>query len=199
MIPDKGEAIDPGATDKRIPVIARQLVASDYLAPEAAQGDRYTPAMVQAVRRMQADYGIKPDGVIGSDALGILNLSDDDRAREMAVAMERMRWLERQPAATRIDVNIASGRLSYWRDGKLADTRKAIVGEPDHETPQLGSPIYRLVAIPPGLSLVPSRRTRSRVRSGLSAAEQHGLGGRLDRSAARAQELARPGQVRHEE
>ncbi|MFC6623227.1 L,D-transpeptidase family protein [Novosphingobium panipatense] len=148
VIPDKGEAIDPGATDKRIPVIARQLVASDYLAPEAAQGDRYTPAMVQAVRRMQADYGIKPDGVIGSDALGILNLSDDDRAREMAVAMERMRWLERQPAATRIDVNIASGRLSYWRDGKLADTRKAIVGEPDHETPQLGSPIYRLVANP---------------------------------------------------
>ena len=129
-------------------MIARQLVASDYLAPEAAQGDRYTPAMVQAVRRMQADYGIKPDGVIGSDALGILNLSDDDRAREMAVAMERMRWLERQPAATRIDVNIASGRLSYWRDGKLADTRKAIVGEPDHETPQLGSPIYRLVANP---------------------------------------------------
>ncbi|HUD29025.1 MAG TPA: L,D-transpeptidase family protein [Novosphingobium sp.] len=147
-IPDKGKPLDPGATDPRIPAIARQLVASDYLAPAAAQGGTYSPAMVQAVRRMQADYGIKPDGVIGADALEILNLSDADRARTIAVALERMRWLERTPPATRIDVNVAAGRLNYWRDGKLADSRKVVVGEPENETPQLGSPIYRLVANP---------------------------------------------------
>jgi murein L,D-transpeptidase YcbB/YkuD len=146
-IPDKGEPLKPGASDPRIPAIARQLVASDYL-DNAPPGDRYDPAMARAVQRMQADYGIKPDGVIGSDALEILNLSDADRARAMAVAMERMRWLERTPAPTRIDVNVAAGRLNYWRDGKLVDTRKVVVGEPEHETPQLGSPIYRLVANP---------------------------------------------------
>jgi murein L,D-transpeptidase YcbB/YkuD len=147
-IPAKGEPLKPGATDPRIPAIARQLVASDYLDRSAAQGNSYNPAMVQAVQRMQADYGIKPDGVIGADALEILNLSDTDRAREMAVAMERMRWLDRNPAATRIDVNVAAGRLLYWRDGKVADTRKVVVGKPENETPQLGSPIYRLVANP---------------------------------------------------
>ena len=147
-IPDEGEPLEPGSTDDRIPIIARQLVATDYLDPNAAQGNSYSPPMVQAVKRMQADYGIKPDGVIGTDALEILNLSDAERARAMAVAMERLRWLERQPAPTRIDVNIAAGRLLYWRDGKVANTRKAVVGEPEHETPQLGSPIYRLVANP---------------------------------------------------
>jgi len=147
-IPPVQQPLKPGVTDPRIPTIARQLVAFDYLDTAAAQGDRYTPAIAHAVQRMQADYGIKPDGVIGSDALEILNLSDADRARTLAVAMERMRWLERTPPATRIDVNIAAGRLTYWRDGKIADTRKAIVGEPDTETPQLGSPIFRLVANP---------------------------------------------------
>jgi len=147
-IPAKSEPLDPGATDPRIPLIARQLVASDYLDEKDAQGDRYTPPMVQAVRQMQADFGIKPDGVIGKDALEILNLSDAERARAIAVAMERMRWLERQAPETRIDVNIASGRLTYWRDGKVANTRKVVVGEPENETPQLGSPIYRLVANP---------------------------------------------------
>ncbi|KAK0358065.1 hypothetical protein LTR94_036872, partial [Friedmanniomyces endolithicus] len=97
---------------------------------------------------MQVDYGIKPDGVIGEDALEILNLSDGDRAREIAVAMERMRWLDRAPPKTRIDVNLAAARLTYWREGKVADMRKVVVGEPDTETPQLGSPIYRLVANP---------------------------------------------------
>lgn len=147
-IPDKGEPLEPDATDPRIPAIARQLVAFGYLDQGAAQGDRYNPAMVRAVQRMQADYGIEPDGVIGSDALEILNLSDADRARALAVAMERLRWLPRNPEPTRIDVNVAAGRLTYWRDGKIADSRKVVVGKPGNETPQLGSPIYRLVANP---------------------------------------------------
>lgn len=147
-IPKDSKPLKPGDTDRRIVWIARQLVASDYLEANQAQGERYTPAMVTAVKRMQADYGIKPDGVIGTDALEILNLSDADKARAIAVAMERMRWLERDPPKTRIDVNIAAGRLSYWREGKMVDTRKVVVGKPENETPQLGSPIYRLVANP---------------------------------------------------
>ncbi len=143
-----GEPIKPGETDPRLPAIMRELVVLDYLAPNVAQGDSYSPTIVDAVRRMQADYGMKPDGIIGSEALAILNMSNADRARAIAVAMERLRWLERTPPATRIDVNIAAARLTYWRDGKIVDSRKVVVGEPDTETPQLGSPIYRLVANP---------------------------------------------------
>ncbi len=147
-IASTGEAIEPGRADPRLPAIARELVVLEYLAPGAAAADRYTPAMVAAVRRMQADYAMKPDGIIGSEALAILNMSDVDRSRAVAVAMERLRWLERTPPATRIDVNLAAARLTYWRDGKIVDSRKVVVGEPDTETPQLGSPIFRLVANP---------------------------------------------------
>ncbi|AOR80985.1 L,D-transpeptidase family protein (plasmid) [Novosphingobium resinovorum] len=147
-IAQDSEPLKPGDSDRRVPQIARQLAASDYLDGKDAQGDRYSPAMMKAVQRMQADYGIKPDGVIGKDALEILNLSDADKARAIAVAMERMRWLQRDPPKTRIDVNVAAGRLTYWRDGKMVDTRKVVVGKPENQTPQLGSPIYRLVANP---------------------------------------------------
>ncbi|WEK42157.1 MAG: L,D-transpeptidase family protein [Candidatus Sphingomonas colombiensis] len=147
-IPATSKLLRPGAADPRMPAIARQLVALDYLDASAAQGRRYDPAMVDAVRRLQLDYALRQDGVIGDEVLGILNLSDADRARAIAVNMERMRWLERSPPATRIDVNIADARLTYWRDGKVADRRKVVVGKPDAETPQLGSPIFRLVANP---------------------------------------------------
>ena len=148
VIPVSGEAIKPGATDPRVATIARELVILDYLDQGAAQSNRYTPAIVKAVQEMQADYGMKPDGVIGSAALAILNMSDIDRARAVAIAMERLRWLERTPPVTRIDVNLAAARLTYWRDGKIADSRKVVVGEPNRETPQLGSPVFRLVANP---------------------------------------------------
>ncbi|MBU3078758.1 L,D-transpeptidase family protein [Sphingomonas quercus] len=147
-VPAAGEMIRPGMSDPRMPIIAQQLVNLDYIDVRAAQGTRYTPAMVAAVKRMQADYGMKPDGVIGSEALAILNMSDLDRRRAIAVAMERMRWLERTPPPTRIDVNVAAARLTYWRDGRIADRRNVVVGEPDKQTPQLGSPIFRLVANP---------------------------------------------------
>lgn len=45
-------------------------------------------------------------------------------------------------------MNLASAHPAYWRNGALADSRRVVVGEPETETPQLGSPIVRLVANP---------------------------------------------------
>jgi murein L,D-transpeptidase YcbB/YkuD len=71
-----------------------------------------------------------------------------DRAVVLAVNLERRRWLPRAPDATRIDVNTAGTFLRYIRDNQIADQRVVVNGEQGWETPQLGSPIYRLVANP---------------------------------------------------
>jgi murein L,D-transpeptidase YcbB/YkuD len=71
-----------------------------------------------------------------------------DRAVVLAVNMERRRWLVRNPDATRIDVNTAASFLRYHRDGQVADQRVVVNGEPGWETPQLSSPLFRLVANP---------------------------------------------------
>ena len=105
--------------------------------------------MVAAVKKVQADYGIEADGVIGNSTLEALNTGARDRARILAVNLERRRWLERTPPATRIDVNTAAAELHYWKDGTEKDRRRVVVGQPDWETPELGSPIVRLVANPP--------------------------------------------------
>lgn len=71
-----------------------------------------------------------------------------DQAVVLAVNLERRRWLERDPARTRIDVNTAATFLRYIRDGAVADQRVVVNGEPGWETPQLQSPLYRLAANP---------------------------------------------------
>jgi murein L,D-transpeptidase YcbB/YkuD len=149
--------IKPGARDARIPAIVRVLQAGGYLPddrPANGSGQRaaapatYTPALVAAVKQFQADSGMKPDGVLGKDTLSALSTGAGDRARQLAVAMERLRWLQRDPPKTRIDVNTAASFLDYWRDGQQVDHRKVINGEADKPTPQLQSPIFRLVANP---------------------------------------------------
>ena len=155
-----GEPMKQGSTDPRVPALVEALEAGGYMQQPAqgeqpqqqqqqqAQGNTYTAEVAAAVRRMQEDFGLKADGVVGNDTLKAVNTSARDRARQLAVALERLRWLERNPPATRIDVNTAATVLTYYRDGQQRDRRRVVVGEPGWETPQLGSPIFRLVANP---------------------------------------------------
>ncbi len=71
-----------------------------------------------------------------------------NRARQLAVNLERRRWLQRDVPGTRVDVNLPAAMLTYWRDGTAADRRRVVVGEPGNETPELQSPMFRLVANP---------------------------------------------------
>jgi murein L,D-transpeptidase YcbB/YkuD len=154
-IGDNGEAIHVGDSDPRVPRLVDALQSNGYLPesgqsadPQAPQQATYTPEIANAVKTMQQDYGIKADGVVGSDTLDVLNTGPARRARQLAVNLERLRWLDRSPPATRIDVNTAAAYLTYYRDGQQVDRRKVVVGQPGKETPQLAAPLYRLVANP---------------------------------------------------
>ena len=127
---------------------AQQKNAGQQANQNASGNMTYTPQMVQAVKAYQKESGLKSDGILGGNTLESLNNGSVSRARQLAVAMERLRWLQRDPPKTRIDVNTASTLMDYYRDGQHVGQRKVVTGEPDAPTPQLQSPIYRLVANP---------------------------------------------------
>jgi murein L,D-transpeptidase YcbB/YkuD len=142
-----GKPIKPGSRDPRVPAVAAALRAVGYYS-NPAQQPRYNSALVASVRRLQADFGVKADGIIGDTTLDALNLGPGGRARQLAIAMERLRWLDRNPPGTRIDVNTAAAFLDYWRDGQNLDRRNVVPGEPEKPTPQIQASFKRLVANP---------------------------------------------------
>lgn len=148
-----GDLIEVGDTDPRLPAILKRLRDGGYSSDDSggsggSDTSSYGERASAAVSRLQRDFGIADDGVIGPDTLTALNMGPSDRARAIAVALERRRWLVRSPAATRIDVNVAAARLRYFRDNQVVDSRNVVVGKPGNETPALQSPMYRLVANP---------------------------------------------------
>jgi len=157
-----GKPIKPSSHDPRMPQVIAALQAVGYLNAPAQQGSTgkatqpapvsgstvYSPNLISAVKALQRDYGFKQDGIIGGNTLDALNAGPAYRARELAVAMERLRWLPRNPPGTRIDVNTAASFLDYYRDGQHVDHRKVVEGEADKPTPQLQAPIVNLVAKP---------------------------------------------------
>jgi murein L,D-transpeptidase YcbB/YkuD len=152
----EGQPIKPGAHDARVGAVATALRATGLVPPPTDQGAgqpvaaarTYSPELVAAVKQVQAEFGLKPDGIIAGDTLEVLNLGPGGRARTLAIAMERLRWLTRDPPKTRIDVNTAATFLDYWRGGQHVDHRKVVAGEPDKQTPQIQAPFSRLVANP---------------------------------------------------
>ena len=105
------------------------------LAPQDAEYRALSQAYVEANNQVTAAHGNPPASLLA-------------RARTLAVNLERRRWLERTPPPTRIDVNTGAALLTYWRGGQVADSRRVVVGEPGRETPELGAPLFRLVANP---------------------------------------------------
>jgi len=159
---EPGKTIHPGARDPRVPLIETALRSTGYLpaaqaeaqkpaqpAPAAKPSTVYRRDLAAGVAKLQADYGIDADGVIGNSTIEALNNGATARARILAVNLERRRWLERSQPGTRIDVNTAGAFLRYWRDGSLSHEARVVVGQPDWETPEIASPMARLVANPP--------------------------------------------------
>jgi len=156
----EGPPLSPGARDPRILAIARRLVDEGYLdqLPPRPKGKGkgkarpprvYSPDMVEAVKRLQLDNGLRPDGVVAKATLLALNGGPRLRARTLAVNLERLRWLARDPPPTRIDVNIATAQLTVYQDGVAADRRRVIVGARGHETPPIEASFSRIVVNPP--------------------------------------------------
>jgi len=71
------------------------------------------------------------------------------RARQLAVNLERLRWLPRQMPADRVVVNAAIARLQVFHDHRPVFTTRVVVGEIDKQTPELQSTISDVLFNPP--------------------------------------------------
>jgi murein L,D-transpeptidase YcbB/YkuD len=145
-----GPTIGFGDTDGRRPdIVAALLQELPDAAPVGSVGLRWTRSDADLLKRYQRARGLREDGVLGRNSLALLNAGPHDKARRVAVNLERLRWLERKPPLTRIDVNTAASTLAYIEDGKVEWVTPVVPGRPGRETPQLQASFSRLVVNPP--------------------------------------------------
>jgi murein L,D-transpeptidase YcbB/YkuD len=147
-----GPSIEPGASDRRIPILIKRLAAEGDISPEAAAaltGNTYGPELQAGVRSFQTRHGLLSDGRIGTGTQRSLSASAEDRARQIALNLERRRWLTRQVNPERIEVNTAAAIMVYWKDGKPVHSNRVVCGSPENQTPSLEKPFASVVANPP--------------------------------------------------
>jgi murein L,D-transpeptidase YcbB/YkuD len=75
--------------------------------------------------------------------------SAERRMRQLAVNLERLRWLPRRMPPDRVEVNAAIARLRLFRDDRPVFTTRVVVGETDKQTPEFQSTISDVLFNPP--------------------------------------------------
>ncbi|WP_395945100.1 murein L,D-transpeptidase [Brevundimonas sp.] len=149
-----GPTIEPNMSDRRIPALIDRLTAEgDLTAADGsrlkAQGLTYGAELQTAVQGFQVRHGLGADGRIGTGTQRSLSASAEDRARQIALNLERRRWLKREMAPERIEVNTAAAIMVYWKDGKPVHSNRVVVGSAENQTPSLEKPFASVVANPP--------------------------------------------------
>jgi murein L,D-transpeptidase YcbB/YkuD len=150
----QGGTIEPGSSDPRIQPLIKRLVAEGDLSTEAgarlaAGGNVYNAEIQAGVRSFQTRHGLGADGRIGAGTQRSLGASVEDRARQIALNLERRRWLKRDVNPERIEVNTAAAIMVYWKDGRPVHSNRVVVGSPENQTPSLEKPFASVVANPP--------------------------------------------------
>lgn len=148
-----GPTLEPFAIDARVPALVARLAAEGDLARDRAAAlagtTTYSAELVEAVRGFQVRHGLAADGRIGQGTQRSLSASAEDRARQIALNLERRRWLARDVAPERIEVNTAAAIMVYWKDGRPVHSNRVVVGTPTNQTPSLEKPFASVVANPP--------------------------------------------------
>ena len=119
-------------------VVQQRLAAEGYIGHET-----------EALRAFQRVHGIPPDGRLGPATVSELNVGAGERARQIVVNLERLRWLPRSMPPDRVVVNAASAQLQLFRAGTPVFTTRVVVGQADKQTPEFQATIESVLFNPP--------------------------------------------------
>jgi murein L,D-transpeptidase YcbB/YkuD len=158
IIPD-GPSIKAGMEDARLALVRKRLIVTGELAASQSQGNTLDAPLIEAVKRFQGRHGIDPDGAIGKQTLTALNISAEERVRQVAANLERWRWMPRRLDSTHIAVNLPAAHFELVREGRIDMAMRVVVGDIQHQTPTMATTMTSVV-INPTWTVPPSIATK---------------------------------------
>jgi murein L,D-transpeptidase YcbB/YkuD len=101
---------------------------------------------------MQSRKGVRPDGIVGPQVIGLINgpkpVSKSEMNSKVLANMERWRWLPRDLGSNYVMVNIPDYTLKVVSDGRVVWRTEIVAGKPQTPTPLTSAPMDHIIVNP---------------------------------------------------
>ena len=146
----EGATLRNGDHNDRVTLLRSHLIASGDLEEASEQEDSFffDDQLEKAVRGFQKRHGCKADGVVGHETRAALNVTVEQRIRQIQLNLERWRWLPRDLGERYILVNTANFELQVKEKARSVMRMRVISGKKQRPTPMLSGTMTYLVLNP---------------------------------------------------
>ena len=140
----QGATVKAGGSDPRIPGVRHIL----SLTGDFDWADNNSPVFDQnlaiALRKFQLRHGLEAKGLLGKQTIVALNISPEERQRQIMLNMERWRWMPDSLGDEHFLVNIAAFELQHWQSNVIVDRMNVVVGAVATQTPEFSGAMQYL-------------------------------------------------------
>jgi murein L,D-transpeptidase YcbB/YkuD len=165
-VPD--EFVKPGEQHFAVVELRDRLIVSGELSADAAGSDTLDGQLVEALKAYQTTNGLTPNGRLDKPTVAALNVSADDRLKQLKTNLKRITENAAIVKAQRkyVVVNIPAAQVEAVALNKVISRHTGVVGMVDRPTPLLRStitelnfnPIWRLPPTVISKDLIPQGR-----------------------------------------
>lgn len=120
--------------DDRLPVVEPEMV--------------FDPALEAGVQAFQRRHGLTTDGLVGPATRRALDITPEERLRQIDLGLERIRWLPADLGERHVIVNIPSAELFAIDRGAERLRMRVVTGLPNWKTPVFSDEIVNLKFAP---------------------------------------------------
>jgi murein L,D-transpeptidase YcbB/YkuD len=139
----------PDQSHPSVVALRKRLAAGGYLAAApATESPRFDADVVAAVKRFQEHHALPPSGAIDQPTLEAMNVPLDTRLAQVALNLERWRWLPDNLGDRHFLVNIPQFHLIAREHGAPVMDIRVVVGKPGNETPTFSDEMTQVVFSP---------------------------------------------------
>lgn len=132
-----------------VPLLRERLsIEGDLLIGLVNETLKFDHTLKLAVERFQIRHGLSVDGIVGPNTRFEMNVPVEKRIEQIALNMERWRWLPRDFGERYMLVNTAGYELIAYEKNQARFIMQIITGTPWRPTPMVAGPIQAIALNP---------------------------------------------------
>ena len=138
----------PGSSGPAVAALRNRLAMSGHFKGDPGASNVYDADVEAAVKSFQELHSIKATGVVDSQTLAAMNVPLDARMRQVALNLQRWRWMPDDLGARHFLINIPYFHVIAREQGKPVMDIRVVVGKVGNNTPLFSDEMESVVFSP---------------------------------------------------